>query len=239
MSDTEIIAVSPGVAQKIVVAFPLYRQVPASWFQNWFEMDIASVAAVVSIEGAVLTEAMGELVKSAFVKCPDFDRLVVFEHDVFPPTNAFSRIAQYEDQDIVGGMTFGHGFPHHLMVGTRVQVEPAKFCPPTADVIRRWAESPALYEVDAVAMGFTAIRRQVFENWDPTVEMWKPTPPMVGHDLHFCSEAKKQGFKVWVDSGIRCGHLSTTLIGYPHNQEAMAQYLAAAPDGKVIWPAWS
>lgn len=82
------------------------------------------------------------------------------------------------------------------------------------------ADNPGMHEVDAVAMGFTAIRRRVLERWDRSVPMWQPLPPMVGQDLHFCHEARKQGWRVWVDSGLRCAHLSELAVDYSHTDAA-------------------
>lgn len=218
--------------QKIVVAWPLYRTVPVQWLFNWTQAEReygANIAAVVGTEAVYLPMAMHQLINEAFRKCPDFDRLVVMEHDMIPPVNAFERIAQYSDEhDIVGTMYFKHDWPHHVMAW--MQVKAPYYSPLTAEVTKQMVDTPALYEVDAVAMGFTAIRRQVFEDWNPDVPMWDPTLPLVGHDLHFCNEAKKpqhgpnkdQAFKVWVDSGIGCGHLTTLPIGYGHSQEALA-----------------
>lgn len=207
--------------QKLVVAWPLYRQLPVAWFFQWEQMDKRHVAAVVGTEAMYIPMAMAQLVDMAFEKCPDFDRLIVFEHDMIPPLDAFNRIAQYRDEhDIVGTMYFKHDWPHHVMAW--MQVKPPFYSPLTAEVTKQMVDNHALYEVDAVAMGFTAIRRQVFEKWDRSVPMWDPIPPLIGHDLHFCNEAKKQGFKIWVDSGIGSGHLTLVPIGYGHSQEALS-----------------
>ncbi len=206
--------------QKIVVAFPLYRQVPVSWFFNWEAMSKTHLAATVGTEAMYLPAAMNHLVYTAFTECPDLDRIVVFEHDMIPPLDALDRVAQYRDEhDIVGCMYFKHDYPYHVMAW--MQVDAPFYSPLTAEVTKEMYDNPALYEVDAVAMGFTAISRRVFEQWDPAVPMWDPIAPLVGHDLHFCNEAKKQGFKVWVDSGIGAGHLTTIPIGYPHSQIAL------------------
>lgn len=208
--------------QKLVLALPLYRTVPVSWLFNYIQMDKSHVAATVGTEAIYLPMAMNQIVGEAFKQCPDFDRLVVMEHDMIVPLDALERICQYRDEhDIVGSMYFKHEYPYHVMAW--MQVEPPYYSPLTAERTKFMHDNPALYEVDGVAMGFTAIRRQVFEQWDQRVSMWDAVAPLIGHDLHFCNEAKKQGFKVWLDSGIGCGHLTTIPIGYPHSQEALAE----------------
>jgi hypothetical protein len=173
---------------------------------------------------------METLVELAYKNCPDFDRIVIIEHDMEIPLDALERIAQYgPEHDIVGSIYFKHDSPHHVM--TWMQIKPPFFSPLTADVTRQLVDYPALYQVDGVAMGFTSISRRVFDEWNPDVPMWDPIPPLIGHDLHFCNEAKKpqhgpnkdQPFKVWVDSGLVCGHLTMIPIGYPHSQAALAE----------------
>ena len=145
--------------------------------------------------------SMESMRNMAFEKFGDtWDRLVIFEHDMIPPLDAFERMANYWDEhDIVGTTYFKHDWPYHVMAW--MQVVPPRFSPLTAEVVKQMVEKPALYEVDGVAMGFTAIRRQVFEEWDRDIPMWRPTPPLAGHDLHFCNEAKKQRQSV-SDSGF-------------------------------------
>ena len=147
------------MTQKLVVAFPLYRQIPVSWFFNWTKMERehgANVVAVVGTEAVYLPMAMHDMINQAFAECPDFDRLVVFEHDMMPPLDAFERIAQYgPEHDIVGTMYFKHDWPHHVMAW--MQVEAPFYSPLTAEITKTMVDNPALYEVDAVAMGFTAI----------------------------------------------------------------------------------
>jgi len=210
------------MSNKLVVAFPMYRHIPVSWFFNWLKMDKSPLVGNVATEGVYLPVAMQNLVSMAFQHCPDWDRLVFFEQDMIAPVNAFTRIADYgDDLDIVGSLYFKHDYPYHVMAW--MQVDKPRFSPLTRDIVKNMVEHPALYPVDGVAMGLTSIHRRVFENWDPDIPMWNPLPPFVGHDLHYCNEAKKQGFSIWVDSGIGCGHLTLTPIGYPHSQEALAE----------------
>ena len=200
----------------------MYRQLPVEWFFTWLRLEKEPLIGTVATEGIYVPVAMQTLVDMAFERFGhEWDRLVVYEHDMLPPVDALNRIAQYgPEHDIVGSMYFKHDAPHHVMAW--MQVQPPFFSPLTAQTVKTMVDNPALYEVDGVAMGFTSIRREVFEQWDKNIPMWYPEPPLVGHDLHFCHHAKRQGFKVWVDSGIGCGHLTLTSIGYSHSQAALA-----------------
>lgn len=212
----------PGEPAKQVVAFPMYKQVPVPWFFNWLQMAKTNVVGTVATDGMYLPQAMETLVARAFDIAPDFDQLVVMEHDMMPPLDGLDRMAQYgPEHDIVGTVYTTHEYPHHYMAW--MQIDPPRFSPLTRSIMKTWVDSPGLYRLDGVAMGFTAISRRVFTDWDPDVPMWVPTPPMVGHDLHFCNEAKKQGFGIWLDSGIGSGHLTLVPIGHADAQAALAQ----------------
>jgi hypothetical protein len=85
-------------------------------------------------------------------------------------------------------------------------------------------------EVDGVGMGFCLLHRRVFENLRDKVkkmtipsqgvnvelyEFFKFTPheaPFVSEDLFFCIQAKLAGWKIYVDTRIRCGHIASSLM---------------------------
>lgn len=179
---------------------------------TWLQLNKANVAGVVAIEGVYLTLAMEKLVAMALKNYPDFDRLVVYEADMLPPVDAFDRIASYGDEhDIVGSVYFKHTFPYGLQAYN--QPDPPQFQTLPREDAMDMLNHPDLYEVGGVAMGLTAIHRRVLEDWDPEVPMWTPTPPLVGHDLHFCNEARKQGYRIWLDTALGCGHMSMRPVG--------------------------
>lgn len=196
----------------VVVALPLYKQVPVAWLFNWLLMGKSPCVGLVGTDGVVLPLAMERMVGDALAAFPLFEWLVVFEHDMVPPLDAFDRVMGYGDGcDVVGSMYFMHEPPHGLMACDLVG---GKFEQVSEGRTQEMIDSPGLYRVDGVAMGFTAIRRRVLVGWDVSVPMWQPLPPMVGHDLHFCFEAVRQGFSVHLDSGLRCQHLTEVPIGW-------------------------
>jgi hypothetical protein len=210
---------------RIVVALPLYMQLPVEWFHRWDELEKDCVVGTVMTKGIYLPDAMDRLVDAAFYKYGnEWDRLVVYEHDMIPPVNGLSRMANYDptEHHIVGSTYFKHDYPHHVMAWMQIQ-EPL-YSPLTAEAVKEMVEGEhMLHPVHGVAMGFTCIMRSVFELWDRSAaSIWHPAPPFVGHDLHFCNEARKQGFNIFLDAGIGCGHLTLQSIGYPHSQAALA-----------------
>jgi hypothetical protein len=180
---------------------------------TWLQLKKDNVVGVVASDGAYITHAMDALTAMAFEKFPDFDRMVVYEADMLPPVDAFDHIATYGDEhDIVGSAYFKHHFPHDLQAYG--QPNPPYFETLHRNVARQMIDNPGLYEVGGVAMGLTSISRRVLADWPGDVPMWTPAPPLVGHDLHFCNEARKQGYRVWLDTALGCGHISERPVGY-------------------------
>jgi hypothetical protein len=194
--------------QNILVAMPLYKQVPVSWFLSWSAMDKSRCTELLALEGVYLPRAMDQLVRAA-LKRPDWEFLVSFEHDMIVPTDAFDRVASYPDHcDIVSATYFEHGKPYGLMAWERLDGVFHQFTPARARYV---LSDPGLHEVDGVPMGFTAIRRRVLEEWDDS-SMWHSDQRT--HDLQFCLEAKRQGRSIYLDTALRCGHLSEVSIDY-------------------------
>jgi hypothetical protein len=206
---------------KSLVGFPLYHQVPATWFAQWEKMDRQHVAGTLVINGAYITTAMDVMVRMALEMDEPWDRLLVYEHDMIPPPEAITRIANYDpDYDIVGSMYFSHTPPHFPFVYI-VNEENGDTDPIAPVTVKDWCDDPMLYEVGAVGFGFTSIARHVLERWNPDSPMFKidMDAGFGSHDLWFCHQARKQGFRVYVDSGIVCEHLSEFSVGLSYNQD--------------------
>ena len=201
----------------ILLALPLYRTVPAKWVCHMLTMDQRAVAGYVYSEGAYLTLTMELIVKRALEFEGPWTRLVVVEHDMLPPVSALNRMAAYlPERHIVGSMYFQHTPPFYAVALGPREIGSEELVPFGPDVVKKIVEEPALYECSAVGMGFTAIHRDVLENWDPDIPMWRTHPN--SHDIHFCREARRQNFGVYVDSAIVCDHITESVVSYAHNQ---------------------
>lgn len=203
----------------LCVGFPLYHQVPATWFCRWLEMDKSPVKSHIWSNGAYILASMAMIVDEA-LKRDEWDRLVIFEHDMLPPADAFAKIAAYEpEHEIVGSVYFQRVFPHSAIIYTEA-VDGSTYYPLKADAVRYLRDHPQLHPAGAVGFGFTSIARHVLEQWDPEVPMFGMDERVGSHDIWFCDRATRQGFDVFVDSSIVCEHLMETPVGLEHNQQA-------------------
>lgn len=137
--------------------------------------------------------------------------LCIDDDSLYHPTYVNKLISC--NKDIVSALYFSRRPPCKPIMYTQKEFN-TRFRP-----ITEWEENK-LIEVDGVGMGFCLIKRQVIEKIGPesfnsilikdlldedlmNVEDVAP----LGGDLAFCQQARRNGFKIWVDTSLRVGHL--------------------------------
>ncbi len=204
-------AARPG---QLVVAFPLYKWVSADFFRRWLEVDKTQVLETISINHVYILDAFERLMEKA-LNIPSWDRLVFIEQDMILPRHALTRMAHYSpEQAIVCAVYFKHKPPHDPIA--YLDGPDGNYHRLSGEKIREWSVVPALHEVDGVGFGCTSIARHVLQNWADDLSLFL-NDQKIGHDLWFCRQARKQGHKVFIDTGIVCEHLSEVPIGEGDN----------------------
>jgi hypothetical protein len=68
-----------------------------------------------------------------------------------------------------------------------------------------------LVEVDATGTGCLMFNMEVFRNMPRPWFKFRhlPTGEGIGEDIGFCHDLKETGYKIYVDTSIQCGHLTT------------------------------
>jgi len=82
-----------------------------------------------------------------------------------------------------------------------------------------WKENE-LVEVDATGGGCLMFDMEVFRKIPyPWFEFKKQesTGKIIGEDIGFCQKLKAAGYKIFVDSGLECGHLTTMIVNRKTN----------------------
>ena len=85
--------------------------------------------------------------------------------------------------------------------------------------IDEWEEG-ALVEVDATGSGCLMFNMDVFRKMP---RPWfkasiNPDGSVVGEDIHFCQELKAAGYRIFVDTSVPAGHLTTMIVGTATNR---------------------
>lgn len=147
--------------------------------------------------GRPIDVSRNEIVANA-LKSP-VTHIFFLDSDVIPPPNALVRLLSH-DLPIVSGLYWSkYGFPFVMREGKDGLFEPMKR-----------VEFGKLIEVDAIPMGCALIKREVFERmgW-PWFKMEVGKEPLgVSEDYWFCKRARELGYKIYVDTGVLCGHVT-------------------------------
>lgn len=82
--------------------------------------------------------------------------------------------------------------------------------------IDKW-EDGELVEVDATGSGCLLYDMRIFYDLPSPWFKFQPNPDPekpggIGEDVGFCSKLKEAGYKIYIDTSIKCGHLSTMEI---------------------------
>lgn len=154
--------------------------------------------------GRILTPlAREEAAKQAIAA--DMDFLFFIDDDMICPDDLFEKLYRH-DKDIVAPLAFTRNFPHKPVLYQTVEgfdpVQQKDYFLNTQ--VRSYAKN-ALVECDAVGFGAALIKCEVLAG--------VPAPRFMstcgtGEDIFFCYQAKKKGFRVFMDTQTKLGHLS-------------------------------
>jgi hypothetical protein len=94
--------------------------------------------------------------------------------------------------------------------------------------VTQWPQG--VVETDAVGMGTLCVAREVFETLgQPYFQFAYVGERFIGEDIWFCNQARKAGYKIWVDFMLTSLHQGTKLVGEKEFREWMAENLPNNP----------
>ena len=208
--------------RKALVVFPVFQSVYPRPFRGFLE--IATVAGRVcrdwhfgylAPERQSLPMAMNGAAQMAIEQ--DFDALIAFDDDCFPPFDCIPRLLAHVEagRDFVAGVGVMRGYPHTTTVaktypegyslvqqGAQLKVTGHEWL----DDISRLSE---LAEVDFCGVPVAVIARRALETVTrPWFGLHGEDGGTVTHDVFFCRKLKQAGIPVLVDTTLKCGHLT-------------------------------
>lgn len=140
------------------------------------------------------------------MKC---DYLFMVDDDMLSDPTLFYRLVKH-DVDIVAPLAFTRNSPHRPVMFSVIEGfdQVTKRSYNINNTVHNYPRNK-LVECDAVGFGAVLIKTDVFK------KMAKPYfmgTMGCGEDVHFCVQAKKLGFRVFMDTSSKLGHLSHPVI---------------------------
>jgi len=128
----------------------------------------------------------------------EYDYFLSLEQDVVPPKDVIERLLKH-GKEITGGLYFYLGDDKKTLL-------PMLWVHYNDDYAKRlmFNEIPEneLIEVVTCGLGCVLIKREVLEK----IEFRHVKDEEPWDDLWFCEDARKKGFKVYVDTSVKCKH---------------------------------
>jgi len=162
--------------------------------------------------GVLIEEARNAMVEEAMSYAPGPTHILFVDSDMVFPADALKRLLKH-DEAIVGGLYFNRR-PPYPPLAMRAN-DPSWFS--EESLLGHWYDYPKeqLVEVDATGCGFLLVKTDVFASLysgDPGNPGWFDKLPGLSEDFSFCVRAIEKGFKVFVDTQLKLGHVGKVVI---------------------------
>lgn len=137
------------------------------------------------------------------------DYLFMIDDDMTAPVDTFYQLVKH-DVDIVAPLAFTRNPPHRAVMFSVIDGfdEVTKRNYYINNPVNNYPRNK-LVECDAVGFGGVLINTNVLKKMK---RPWFMGTMGCGEDIHFCVQAKKLGFRVFMDTSVKLGHLSHPVI---------------------------
>jgi len=183
--------------KRVMIGIPtLFPYVHTNFWKSWMKLAKPNGHLVMVATGSITSVARNKIVEHArFHKC---SHVMFLDSDMTFPQDAIQKLMSH-DKDIVCGLYFQRDHPHL----------PAAIIGETGRISKDDISSRRLKEIDAAGTGCMLIKTDVF---DKIGYPWFDYQVYDGYtyyteDVIFCRKAKKLGYRLFVDTSIRCGHI--------------------------------
>ena len=216
-----------------VIGVPAQDMSHTAFWKSYTGVEKPHGSVLICTENVLTAVARNQIVKG-MLTYPRAEWLFFMDSDMLFPARALRHLLRRFERDhkphvdIVGGTYFQRFEPHDIIAYE--QLGELAYRPLTTEWIDyaskhrenvsldgrfagRIIGNDGLVEVGGIGTGCLLIRRKVL---DVMAEPWFSYRDEGSEDLFFCREAKKAGFKIYLDMGLVCGHVSRVVVGPVH-----------------------
>ncbi len=193
----------------------LHPWIVESWKRFVKPMNVPIMEMIVSGHevGIAYNETINQLLTNESLKNVKY--VLFLEDDIIVPfmPNSFGPLIQLykhmEKYDVASGLYWTKGEPSLPLIYGNGDFETAT----PFEVNTHW-EPGDVVEVNGCGMGFALMKRSIFEDrrlerpfFKTVNELGSNGSMLMTQDLYFYQKIKKLGYKICVDTSIKCGHL--------------------------------
>lgn len=163
-----------------------------------------------TISRMITHEARNSLAKQAIQQ--GYTHLCMIDSDHTFDKDIIHRLLLYR-KDIIGVRAYKRTSPHYPCIFAKNPQLPDKDAMTFADVANM-----GVMIADAVGFGIILINVEVFKKLSYPYFYFSKT----GEDFNFCREAQEVGYKIYVDTDVEIGHVSTKIVKRADFQRELA-----------------
>ena len=188
--------------RKLAIGIPLsWPMVPSAFFDSFIQMERPDFLYIRENNGPI-EELRNNIVRRALAS--GCSHLIMMDTDMCFHPKTITRLMEH-DLDIVGALCYRRYPPFDPII---YKGETNKYL--NIDDF----EPGSLVEVDATGTGCIMFKTKIFREMSDPWFKFRPNPNMgiggiIGEDIGFCSDLRKAGYRIFVDTSIPSGHLTT------------------------------
>ena len=184
---------------KILLAIPTARYIETECIESLFAME--RTGQVEMLIPRSYSVDVGRNIIAKYAQENEFDYIMWVDSDMILPKNTLVRLLSH-DKDIVAGVYSYKVLGNKEVVAKRFQDETREEYDNLT--IKEIKESSGLIEVDGFGFGCVLTKVSMF---DKIPFPWFIYTQDMGEDIFFCRKAQNEGYKLWLDTDVICGHI--------------------------------
>lgn len=225
--------------KKALLVFPIFQALYPRPFRSFAEVLLVAGRlcpewdfGVIAPERQNLVSAMTQAAQAVVQQ--QYDAMVVFDDDCFPPYDCIPRLLKHVEQGrlFVAGLGLMRSFPHTTTAAQVFAKHTILHVNGEGRVTRhQWLDdldlAAGLKEVDFCGVPVAVIAREAFERTQtPWFGLHGEDGGQVTHDVFFCRRLQAAGIPVLVDTTLKCGHLAEAPIVTFENRDQVRELVA-------------
>lgn len=184
----------------IAVCMPMARAAHPNTMRCLLKLDLPRPYHFLDLVGFQVDVARNMLTETA-CSFDDVTHLLWIDDDMTFEEDAARRLLAH-DLPIVGGLCFGRRHPYPPIL-VHLTERGYSF---------QYDYPEGLVEVDATGGAFLLVKKEVFYKIFEKDKIGAWSPLGVGEDMSFCRRARAVGYKVFVDTSVKIGHMGEACI---------------------------
>lgn len=196
---------------KILIAIPCADLLDVNFVESLTLLQTPEGTDIKFVASSLIYDARNKLASMAIEN--GYDYVMWFDSDMtFEPDLLIRLLDDIKDKDMVTGLYFNRRPPFRPTVFEECDIS-QKDREIRVSAVHQKHIPDSMFEIAACGFGCILVRTSVFK--EVYEKQGLPFSPLLGlgEDLSFCWRARQQGFKVWCDPKLLCGHTAHIVVG--------------------------